>query len=152
MKIFIFIEIIANNHNITGYKSIENGKICQNVGGKRTRWKKRASMFLFNSFHRQQLKNRLACVFVDVHAQCSAHFHHQHQCKCNQFRFVRLKMFRVVRFDGKSMYAMLRKHGKKMLPTFRTVLCFHSVLPSSMLSFSVCVTPQLDYMQSGSYR
>lgn len=54
----IFIEIIANNPNITGYESIENGEICQNVGGKRTRWKKAQMRRCFSSIHlySQQLK------------------------------------------------------------------------------------------------
>lgn len=62
----IFIEIIANNPNISGYESIENGEICQNVGGKRTLWKKstNASMFQFNSFIQSATKNRFLLMFM----------------------------------------------------------------------------------------
>lgn len=62
----IFIEIIANNPNITGYERIENGEICQNVGGKRTLWKKstNASMFQFNSFIQSATKNRFLLMFM----------------------------------------------------------------------------------------
>lgn len=153
---------MANNHNIMGYKRIKNGKICQKVGWTRSFKKKRGDnhkrardvsvQFISQPVTKNRFINVLMFTFsirliftiaitISINANVSNSVLLPENVSCS------------VWFDGKSMYAMLRKldEKKKLLPAFRIVHThsfFIVVFRYSMVSVFRNCTVRLQNMQS----